>query len=73
MKSFIFFRRGNLMLQLHKFCGNSKPSNITTFSNVLWVEYFAEDPNDFEFVVEPANHGCGGALRGNSREISSPQ
>lgn len=40
----------------------------------MWIEFMAiEEPTDFEFTLEPANNGCGGALRGDRREISSPK
>ncbi|KAG7199007.1 hypothetical protein KM043_013159 [Ampulex compressa] len=58
--------------KIGKFCGNIKP-NITSTSNQLWIEYYASaDPNDFEFNLELASTGCGGILRRNSKEISSP-
>ncbi|KZC14141.1 Cubilin [Dufourea novaeangliae] len=73
-ESYISVRNGGpLSPEISKFCGNIKPYNITSTSNRLWIEYFAKaEPNDFEFIVEPANNGCGGALRGKSRQISSP-
>ncbi|XP_014475365.1 PREDICTED: cubilin [Dinoponera quadriceps] len=60
--------------EIGKFCGNVRPYNITSISNQLWIEYFATgDPNDFEFTLNVASAGCGGTLRGRSREILSPE
>ncbi|KOC70062.1 Cubilin [Habropoda laboriosa] len=74
-KNYISVRNGGPNSpEIGKFCGNVQPYNITSTSNQLWIEYTAaEEPNDFEFVLEPANNGCGGALRGTSREIASPK
>ncbi|CAK9795155.1 Cubn [Anthophora quadrimaculata] len=74
-KNYISVRNGGpVSPEIGKFCGDVQPYNITSTSNKLWIEYTAaEEPNDFEFVLEPANNGCGGALHGNSREISSPK
>ncbi|KAI4473303.1 hypothetical protein M0802_016189, partial [Mischocyttarus mexicanus] len=57
------------------YCGNIRPPDIISTSNQLWIEYFAEGPgpNEFEINLKLANHGCGGALRGFSREIASPK
>lgn len=60
--------------EIARFCGNAQPFNITSSSNQLWIEYTGvKETNDFEFILEPANNGCGGVLRANSREISSPK
>ncbi|XP_029048305.2 cubilin isoform X2 [Osmia bicornis bicornis] len=60
--------------EITRFCGNAQPYNITSTSNQLWIEYTGtKETNDFEFILEPVNNGCGGALRANSREISSPK
>lgn len=60
--------------EIGRFCGSTQSYNITSTSNQLWIEYTAVDePNDFEFVLEPANNGCGGAIHGTSRELSSPK
>ncbi|XP_017881696.1 cubilin [Ceratina calcarata] len=57
-----------------KLCGRMEDHNITSTSNELWIEYMGTDEtNDFEFFLEPANNGCGGVLRANSREIASPK
>ncbi|XP_014605735.1 PREDICTED: cubilin-like [Polistes canadensis] len=57
------------------FCGDIKPSDILSTSNELWIEYYAEEPgsSEFEINLQLASHGCGGALRGFSKEIASPK
>ncbi|XP_029168402.1 cubilin-like [Nylanderia fulva] len=48
--------------------------NINSISNHLWIEYYAShNQSDFEIHAEPFNRGCGGSLRGRSREITSPE
>lgn len=48
--------------------------NVNSISNQLWIEYFAsEGSGSFEFNVTIASLGCGGSLRGRSREIASPE
>lgn len=60
--------------EIGKFCENSQSYNFTSTFNEMWIEFVAiEEPTNFEFTLEPANNGCGGALRGDSREISSPK
>ncbi|EFN89302.1 Cubilin, partial [Harpegnathos saltator] len=74
-QGYIIIRNGgSTSPEIGKFCGNIKPYNITSASNQLWIEYFAADePNDFEFNLNVASVGCGGTLRGLSREILSPE
>ncbi|XP_012136673.2 cubilin [Megachile rotundata] len=73
--NYIVIRNGGPFApEMARFCGAEQPFNITGTTNKLWIEYMAvKEPNDFEFVLEPSNNGCGGSLRGNSREISSPK
>ncbi|XP_012062648.1 PREDICTED: cubilin [Atta cephalotes] len=64
--------------QIAKYCLHTTSElqkyNINSISNQLWIEYFAsEGTGSFEFDVMIASTGCGGALRGRSREIASPE
>ncbi|XP_076766726.1 cubilin [Xylocopa sonorina] len=74
-KNYITIRNGGYYApNIGKFCGDLQPPNITSSHNLLWIEYTAsEAPDDFEFVIESVETGCGGVLRGISREISSPK
>ncbi|XP_034938584.1 cubilin [Chelonus insularis] len=73
-KSYVIVRNGGPMSpEVGKFCGNIKPKNITSSSNKLWIEYWAEmAPSDFEIHLNVDLGGCGGTIRGSNREISSP-
>jgi len=64
--------------QIAKYCFHAtsqlKKYDINSISNQLWIEYFASEgsSSSFEFNVMTATTGCGGSLRGRSREITSP-
>ncbi|XP_011637168.1 cubilin-like [Pogonomyrmex barbatus] len=48
--------------------------NVNSISNQLWIEYYSESGlGRFEIDVTVASVGCGGFLRGHSREIASPE
>ena len=76
--SFIIRNGGATAPQIAKYCLHTTSElqkyNINSISNQLWIEYFAsEGTGSFEFDVMIASTGCGGALRGRSREIASPE
>lgn len=73
-KGYVIVRNGGpLSPQVGKYCGNLLPDNFTSSSNKLWIEYWAaEAPGDFELNLNMVSGGCGGSMRGSSREIMSP-
>ncbi|XP_076655704.1 cubilin [Halictus rubicundus] len=73
-KSHISIRNGGQLAPLiGTYCGNIKPENITSSGNRLWIEYFAtSEPNGFKLILESANNGCGGPVRGKKKQIASP-
>ncbi|XP_054002675.1 cubilin [Hylaeus anthracinus] len=73
-KSYIIVKNGGAYgPEIGKYCGNVLPPNITTMSQSMWIEYFANGgPNDFEIEVGSSSNICGGTLRGRHTQISSP-
>ncbi|XP_076296135.1 cubilin [Lasioglossum baleicum] len=74
-KTYLSIRNGGPLAPLiGTYCGNIKPDNITSSGNRLWIEYFAKsEPNEFKIILESANNGCGGAVRGRNKQIASPK
>ncbi|XP_046744297.1 cubilin [Diprion similis] len=56
-----------------KYCGYEIPKNITSVSNMLWIEYHSSaSSNDFEIQLNTIQNVCGGLMHGRSSDISSP-
>lgn len=74
---FLEVRNGatNTSTLLGKFCGTNFPSNLKSFSNVLFIRFvsdFSHSESGFEIEWESTATGCGGILTTHEGSISSP-
>lgn len=60
-----------------KFCGTYTPSEITSMSSDIWIEFHSDDSSDgsrrgFRLTVEQVTGGCGGIIHRKYGQLASP-